>query len=237
MSGEKNMIQLLLNKTNFDGRWAAETLFTLFHENQKVLIIPLSQKTGWASDYEDYTNKFEQGSEYHADLIRPFLRYGIPKRNIRILNHFDYDEDSLSRLINNYDVVCFSAEEALDAYNCLLDLNILNVLSNYDGISIFLSGAASVLSEYFPVYDDDYETFITYDGFNYIEGVDLVMDYQETDEYLKYIIETIEDRNRKVLICPKDGGVLLTDTSTELLGSAFIADQNDLDEIYRLYRE
>ena len=72
---------------------------------------------------------------------------------------------------------------------------------------------------------------------NYIQGVDLVMDYQETDEYLKYIIETIEDRNRKVLICPKDGGVLLTDTSTELLGSAFIADQNDLDEIYRLYRE
>ena len=50
MLGEKNMIQLLLNKTNFDGRWAAETLFTLFHENQKVLIIPLSQKTGWASN-------------------------------------------------------------------------------------------------------------------------------------------------------------------------------------------
>ena len=130
-----------------------------------------------------------------------------------------------------------SIEEALGTYNCLLDLNILNVLSNYDGISIFLSGAASVLSEYFPVYDDAYETFITYDGLNYIQGVDLVMDYQETDEYLKYIIETIEDRNRKVLICPKDGGVLLTDTSTELLGSAFIADQNDLDEIYRLYRE
>ena len=230
------MIQILLNKTNFDGEWAAQTLYSLFSKDMKVVILPLSSKTGWASDYEDWSDRFQYGSEYNKDLVRPFLRYGISRKNITILNHFDEDEEHLNYVLNNADVICLSGDNPVDSLNCLLDLNIISTLMNFDGILITLGAAASIQSEFFPVYDG-LGSFSEKEGLGVLQGVDLEMDYQETDEHLKHIIQTVEDRNRKVIICPKDSGILLTDTHTELLGNAFIADENDLDEMYNLYNE
>lgn len=62
------------------------------------------------------------------------------------------------------------------------------------------------------------------------------MNYVQSDEMLQYISAIIEMHGQKVLVCPKNSGILLTDTSTELFGEAFIADQKDLDEIYNLMK-
>ena len=54
-------------------------------------------------------------------------------------------------------------------------------------------------------------------------------------EQLAQIIRYLETGDESVIIVPARGGVLFDYGNIELLGSAFIADERDLDELYGLY--
>ncbi len=230
------MIHILVNQTNFDGNWAAETLYSLFHSDQKVLIIPLTENNGYASDQRAWHDQFSEESEYYEDVIRPFIRYGIQRKNIKIFDIFDNYRDDLKKYIQNFDIVCLVGEEELGCYSTLLDYNFNSLLKDYEGILITIGSAATPLTESFPSYDEDMGYYAEYSGLGFLKGIDLVMNYVQSDEMLRYISSTIEMRNQKVLVCPKNSGILLTDRSTELFGDAFIADMKDLDEIYNLMK-
>lgn len=230
------MIQIFVNQTNFDGNWAAETLYSLFNVNQKVLIIPLTENNGYASDQMAWRNQFSENSEHYEDVIRPFIRYGIPRKNIKIFDIFDDYRENLKSYIQSFDIVCLVGEDELGCYSTLLDYNFNSLLKDYEGILIAIGAAATPLTESFPSYDDELGYYAQYSGLGFLKGIDLVMNYVQSDELLQYISNAIEMRNQKVLVCPKNSGILLTDTSTELFGEAFIADQKDLDEIYNLMK-
>jgi hypothetical protein len=46
------MINILLNETNFDQDWAAETLQTVIRPEMNVLMMPLSYNQGWSTGLE-----------------------------------------------------------------------------------------------------------------------------------------------------------------------------------------
>lgn len=230
------MIQILVNQTNFDGNWAAETLYSLFNPNQKVLIIPLTENNGYASDQTAWRDQFSENSEHYEDVIRPFIRYGIPRKNIKIFDIFDDYTEHIKNYIKKFDIVCLIGEDELGCYSTLLDFNFNSILKDYDGILVAIGPAATPLTETFPTYDENMGLYAEYDGLGFFEGIDLVMNYVQSDEMLQYISAIIEMHGQKVLVCPKNSGILLTDTSTELFGEAFIADQKDLDEIYNLMK-
>lgn len=230
------MIQVLLNKTNFDAEWAAQELIQLIHSDDKVLLLPLSNHDGWASDYEDWQDKFSGSSEYLQDIKRPFIRYGIKKENISVLNFFDLDSVTFTKKLKQTDILCVIGEESRSTMDILLDLDILQALYSFDGLFICVGGAASIQAEHYAIYDEE-GSFVEEDGLGVLQGFDLEMDYQQTEEHLKHIIDMIEVRDRQVLIVPSKGGVIFYPNNIELLGSTFIANKNDLDELYKLYKE
>ncbi len=231
------MIQVLVNQTNFDGEWAAESLYSLFRPDQKVLLIPLSSNTGYAMEYDNWAEKFSENSIYREDIMRPFMRYGIPKNNIRVLSHYEDDEEYLRKMILQADVVCLIAEDEMSAYSCMLDLRMTSIFEEYDGILMFIGYAATPLTESFPVYSEEENGYFNCAGLDYLKDIDLIMNYEQTDDLLQYISCIIEMNGKKVIICPKNSGVIINDGNITLFGEAFIADEKDLDEIYNLYKE
>ena len=89
------MTAILLNQTNFDQAWAAETLYELIRPGMKVCILPLAYEEGWASDAKIFQDRFSEGSEYYEDLRRPFLSYGIKQKDIYFADYHREEPEEL----------------------------------------------------------------------------------------------------------------------------------------------
>jgi NAD(P)H-dependent FMN reductase len=228
------MINILLNETNFDQDWAAETLQTVIRPEMNVLMMPLSYNQGWSSDAQDWADRYDSESSYHYDLARPFKNYGIKERQIHWLNYYEEEPEEIERKINLSDILFLVGEDPNASMDTLEDLALSGIIRRYRGIVMGASAGAKIqLSEYYRTLDDDMQ-FEYRQGLGLLSGFDIDTHYEEDPFHLTGIIRSIESKDHQVIVMPKKGGALISDGHIDLLGEAFIAGRNDLDDLYSM---
>ena len=223
------MTQLLIaSRTGYDKDWAASVLADIFHKDMKAAILPLEYEEGWASDRIEAASRFDAGSERRYDVERPLRAYGI--RAIRWL--VDCHPDAIRAALKESDVLCLFGSDASQCMERMEDLGLEDAVRSFDGILIVLSTAASILEAQFEG-GDAWDSELR-EGLGVLPGVHFLMHYEESEESIRKMIRMLERDGRPILVLSDRSGVYLEEGHIELLGDAFIADENDLDELYSL---
>lgn len=228
---------LLVNKTNYDQDWAAETLIDVIRPDMRALIMPLSYDEGWSSDAGLFQDVFARGSDYHYDLERPLRSYGIPEKNIRWIDFHRDDPSVIREQIAKADILCLVGSDPMECMERIEDLGLKDALVHYRGILIAVSAASKILQDMYYATMDESEDFHYEEGLGILSDVDLDIHYFEDRYHLAGIIHSLEERGVPQIILPDTGGVLIDSGHVNLLGNAFVADVKDLDEVYELYNE
>ena len=222
------MMHIILNTAEFDREWAYETMASILSAEMRVVIIPLSENSGWSDETVYYQDMIRSKGDYAKKLILPFRHYGIPRRNITVLEHYDEDPDTAAAKIIGADLVLLTGGDPYSCLHAMEDMGLDRILDNYHGILMSCGAAASALSETF--ISGEYEEH----GLGILPGFDLDAQYEEDAEHVGALIRTLENHLRQILIIPPEGGVLIDENECALFGEAFIADANDLEELYLL---
>lgn len=232
MKGGSTMI-LLANRTNFDQDWAQEAVSQMLGPAVNVALMPLSQDEGWASDARLFRERFASGSEYRDDLLRPFRAYGIPPSQVHWLDYHDVTRAGMEAVLARCDVLCLVGDDPEACMHRIEDLDLKETLSSWTKNLIGISAGAEILMpSFFPLLTD---SCLPQEGLGLVAGLDLDTHYEENAAHLKAVIRRLEDNVRPQIILPEKGAVLLDGSRMDLLGEAFAAGPQDLDEIYNLY--
>ncbi len=223
------MLNILVNKTDFDQSWARETMKDVLYCGVKVVVLPFAHNEGWAMDVCVYEDTFMKDSLFQEDLKRPFLAYGVKDEDICILNTFCETYESCKKKIDDSDVVFIVGSDANDVMDGILDLGIEDVLRGYEGTMIGASAGAVVQMDRF-MSEDGYR-----EGLGIVSGIDLDVHYEENEFHLKRIIDSLETAYDQILIVKDKGGILVSGVQVEFIGDAFVFDVTQLDEIYEAY--
>ena len=229
------MTNILLNKSNFDEYWAYDSLSPYLSEHTKVLVLPLSFHESWITDSFEWHECYGRGKDEYEEIIRPFLSYGIPEKNIRWINYFEDTQESCLRKIAHADLLFFTGGFPDWTLQRLYDLGIKEAVHAFDGIIMGTSAGALIQLEQYhltPEYDYPYQY---QEGLGMLSGFDIEVHYEEDLRHVEALIRTLEDLGCPVIVMPDEGGVLIDGDRFELLGGAFVLDGNDLDDLYRTY--
>lgn len=229
------MMNILLNSTNFDQAWAAETLIHVLHPHMKTVILPLSYDYGWASDADDWRQRYDDGSDYSYDLMRPLRSYGITADDISLLDYYADDPEDMESRILHCELLILVGEDPDACMERLDDLCLISAIRSFSGIVMGLSAGAKIQQEaYFRTIDDDME-FSYRQGLGLLHGFDIDTHYAQDCFHLLGLIRSLETQNLPVAVLPEKGGLLVSGSEFVLMGEAFIARINDLDDLYLLY--
>ena len=229
------MANILLNISNFDEPWAYESLQRYLPPESRVLIIPLSFHESWITDSFEWHERYGRGSREYREIVRPFLSYGIPEKNIRWINYYEDDEDSCLYKIRSSDVIFFTGGYPDWMLQRLYDLGIKEAVRDFPGVVIGTSAGALIqLAHYHLTPEEDYE-YQYQEGLGMLSGFDADVHFVEDLKHVEAVIRSLEDLGEPVIAMPDRGGVLIDGDSFELLGDAFVLDRNDLDDLYAAY--
>ena len=223
------MLKILLNNMNFDRPWAADTMQELLSPDMTVGILELGEN----DLFENGDLLFREETGRERRLMRPFRRIGFLPGNIRILHATDLELYDPAEWLPGIDVLFVCGSDAVECRNRMADLGLDRIEDIFDGILIAVGAAASVCAETCAVY---YEGgwFEEIEGLGLIRGFDLDMQYTEDASHIGRLIRLLESRGRTIIVCPEEGGILMAGNEMALIGSAFAADYEDLDELYAL---
>ncbi len=219
---------LIVNRTGYDRDWAASVLAGIFHQGMKAAVLPLEYEEGWASDRMQARSRFDEGSERRYDVERPLRSYGI--REFRWL--LDSPPGEIRTSLETSDVLCLFGSDPSQCMDRIEDLCLEEAIRSFDGILVVLSTAASILEAQFESMDA-WDTEL-HTGLALLPGVHFLMHYDQSEEAIRKMIRMLERDGLSILVLSEKSGVYLEEGHIELLGDAFIADENDLDELYSL---
>ncbi len=218
---------LVANQTNYDQDWAASSLIQILRRGEKAVILPLEYDEGWAVDAMEFQERFASGSDFHYDVERPLRAYGI-----RDIQWMDFHGALKSESCSDADILCIVGTDPDQCMERIHDLGLEDMLSSFHGLLILLSESAHILEQ-------EYESESGYDrlmmeGLGILSGVHFLMHYDESEEQIRKMIRMLETDGKPLFVLSKKSGVLIADGHIDLLGDAFIAEENDLDELYSL---
>lgn len=229
------MTNILINISNFNEEWAYDSLCEYIRENSRVLILPLSYDEGWITDAHEWRQRYGRGMPEYEELVRPFRSYGIRDRQIRWINYYEDDHESCMRKIAKTDILFFTGGFPDWMMQRLYDLGIEDAVREFDGIVMGTSAGALIqLDEFHLTEESGYEYQYQY-GLGLLSGFDMEVHYETDLRHITAIIRSLEDRGKPVVAAPNRGGLLIDGEHFELLGDAFIFEENDLDELYEAY--
>ncbi len=221
---------LIVNKTNFDGSWAAEYLSGIFQPGMSVCVLTSEMDEGYTSGVEDWETQYGSGSDFRYDIERPFRNFGI-RSFIWCDSHRDDPEQIRTRIRNASVCVLFGTSPSA-CMNVLEDGDLIEPLMSTEGILVTISEVSEIVCR-------EFENEELYDrgirrGLGILQAAHLCMHYDESEEQMRRMIRQLETDGGNLLVLSERSGVYLEDGHIELLGDAFIAEENDLDELYGL---
>lgn len=226
------MINILLNAMDFDGSWAYSVLSRYLKPHMKAVILPLSFHEGWLADEEEWRRRYKKGTDDYELLVRPFRSYFINDADITWINDHEDDPDTALMKLRDADIIYLAGAYPDWMMGRIEDLDLLEPLRNFDGIIMgSQAGALIQLDQYHMTRDESLE-FGYGDGLGLLSGFDVENQFEASEEHLEAIIRSIEDRGNPVVCCPGQSGLLVRDGNYELLGRAFTADTDNLDDLY-----
>lgn len=222
------MIQLIFNQCNFDQPWASDTLMEVFHKTDRVTIFTL--ESFFDNEYVGMSYLGHEVEMNYDRLKRPFLSYGMKESNIQIIPLSNESDMGMRYRIENSEVLMFVGDHPKVIHQVLEDLDLLYDVLQFQGVLIGIGDCAHAFLDEFE-YGESHEMHL---GLGLLSGCALLMHYAQWESQLRYLIHLLETREDAVVILPDQGGFLMEDEQIELLGNAFIATDEDLDELYQL---
>lgn len=226
------MINILLNAMDFDGTWAYSALSRYLRPHMKTVILPLSYQEGWLMDAEEWRTRYARGTDDYELLVRPFRSYFIQDQDITWINEQEDDPDTALMKLQDADIIYLSGAYPDWMMERIEDLDLSDTIRNFDGIIMgSRAGALIQLDQYHLTHDENYE-FGYAEGLGLLSGFDLENAFEASEAHLEAVIRSIEERGNPVVCCPAGSGMVVKDGSYELLGGAFTADSDNLDDLY-----
>lgn len=226
------MTNILLNASDFDGAWAYGTLSRYLKPHMKAAVLPLSYHEGWASDAGEWHTRYRKGTDDYELLVRPFRSYFIQDQDIIWINEQEDDAETALRKIEGADVIYLSGAYPDWMMDRLEELELLDVLRDFSGIIIGHHGGAMIqLEEFHTTASDDYE-FSYRDGIGLISGMDVETKFEVDEQHLEAVIRSLEEKGNPVVCLPEKSGIVIDGENWQLLGKAFTAGLENLDDLY-----
>lgn len=229
------MINIILNRTNFNEEWAYEYLHDILAADMHVLIMPLFADEGWADDSAAFAQKYHRGSRTYEKIAGPFHAYQITDEQIQWFNPYLDDRHALQSRLQSSSLIYLIGNDPDDMMECIEDKEIQDDLRNYAGIFMSnASGSKIMMDEYASDHAWNQESGR---GLGILQGFSLETGYIEDEKHLHRMIRSIEEKGRAVFGCPDKAGILIRDGHYDLMGDAFICSDEDLDHLYQAYED
>jgi hypothetical protein len=226
------MTNILLNALDFDGSWAYGTLSAFLKPHMKAALLPLSYQEGWLADEEEWRTRYRKGTDDYELLVRPFRSYFMKDEDMIWINPHEDDHETALHKIEQADLLFLSGAYPDWMMQRLDDLELFEALQDFDGIIMGYHGGAMIqLDEYHLTRDEDYE-FGYQNGIGLLSGFDLETKFEADEAHLEAVIRSLEEKGNPVICLPEKSGVVVSDQGYQLLGRAFTAGLENLDDLY-----
>lgn len=215
-------MNILLDSTDFDEEWAYERLSEYINENSKVTIIPFAFHEEWVKDNKEWHTCYEVDSgKFYEELVNPFLKYGISKSNIVLINYFKDTKEILKTILLDTDIIYFVGGFPEKTVRRINELDMLEIIEAFEGIVMGWSAGASMQSKrYYIAPDKYYSEFSFQEGLGFIDKFAVQVHYDYSDIQNNCIQRFIDNTGLKVYTLEKKSGIIYKDGNVELLGNA-----------------
>lgn len=224
------MLHVFLNKTDFEQDYASEILRNYLTPESRIGVIPMFDDEGLVSETMQWRNKFSIESEYYDDVMRPLGHYGIRKKNV---SFYDGSAEDILSFSTSKDIVLLIGEDADSCLRYAWDYGLEELFYEFSGLILCVGCVGGILGDsYLSIQYDG--SWLEKEGLGLYQGLVLDIPYEEDRTHVERIIRLIETNYDEVVVVPRQGGVLIQDQIVEPFGSAFFANDSDLDELYHI---
>lgn len=227
-------MQIIVNKTDFDQAYARETFASVLHPGMRVAFLPVSYDYGYATEHMDFNEQFQEDGVYRYDVARPLKAYGISQKDIRFINPYEDSKETIARILKQTHLLLLIGENPKDSKEWLTDMGLIPLIRQYEGILLFAGEVGALLTDSFYVNTDSYEEE---SGLSILNGFYIDAAYEADEIHLRNMIRAIETTGKNILVLPEKSGVVFDHNHIDLFGEAFIAGEENLDEMYQLLEQ
>lgn len=220
------MIHILLENHDIAAPYLLDTLKQYILPEHKVLVFPFAFNDMTLNSAEAFDARYARHTgSYWEGLVSGFAAYGIPEKQVNVLNYFIDTAYSAAEKLAEADIVYFLGGLPDRMMERLHEFELVEALSSFSGIMMgYSAGALIQLSEYHLSPDDDYPGFGYYQGLNCIHDWYLEVHYDACDVQQASIERVLHERSKPVYALQAHAGGLVIDEQGEVirLGETFV---------------
>lgn len=215
-------MNILLDKLDFNGAWAFETLKNIIKPEHKICIIPFAFHEEWIKNEEEWQKFYNKvNGEHYKNMVLPFYDYGIDENNITLINYFTDSKESAKAKVYASDIIFFTGGFPDKMMDRLSEFYLINVIEQHDGIKMgWSAGAMMQCFDYYISPDDDYPEFVYKKGLKCIEDFAVEVHYKNSELQNKSIEKYICEKDKKVYTTERESAIIVDDGEVILLGNA-----------------
>ncbi len=215
-------MNILLDKLDFHGAWAYDTLKNIIKPKYKVCMIPFAFHEEWIKNEEEWDKIYDKlKGDFYEYTVSPFYTYGIKDNNIELINYFTDSIESAKARVKESDIICFTGGFPDKAMNRLSEFDLINAIEQHEGIIMgWSAGAMMQCSDYYTSPGEDYSEFAYKKGLKFIEDFAVEVHYENMDTQNKSIEKYIHEKGKKVYTTESKSAIIVNDSKITLLGNA-----------------
>lgn len=217
-----SILNILLDKRDFNKEWAYETLKTIIKSNFKVCVIPFAFHESWIKNKDQWKCAYNKiDGEFYKNSIAAFYDYGITDDNICVINYFEDTSLSAKDKVITSDIIFFTGGYPDKIMKRLKEFDLVNTIESHGGIIMGWSAGAMVQCyDYYLSPDEDYPNFTYERGLKCIEDFTVEVHYKNTNSQNKSIEKFIKETGKKVYLTEAGSGIIVDGNKIQLLGKA-----------------
>ncbi len=214
------MINILFSQYNFYERWARDSIKKYIHSNSKIVVIPFAFSKNLIGDTIEWQKAYNENfGKYYKQIVDPFLKLGIDKKNITFINYFEDTEDMMKAKIESNDVVFLTGGLPDMAVKHVLEKGLHEYISKCKVVIGVSAGALMQLENYYISPDKDYPQFMYFNGLGLIKkNLYIEVHYSESNLEKDCIKRVLNEKTDIVYAIKDTGGIILENNILTLLG-------------------
>ena len=227
------MTNILLNINNFGDEFSFNKLKRIIKKHHNVLIIPFSYHEDYIRNAEEYTREFSKGSREIEDIIKEFVKFGIRRKNIRILHYYNDSSETIRNKFKHADIIFFTGGYPGKALYRIDTLGIRDYIANFKGIVMGTSAGAMIqLDKYHVTPEENGEEYEYHEnGLGLISGFDIEVHYEPDFLHLSGLITDLKLHDVKIYAMPNTGGLIIRNGKITKIGDTFEITRNDIETL------
>ncbi|MCI8632098.1 MAG: type 1 glutamine amidotransferase-like domain-containing protein [Lachnospiraceae bacterium] len=207
------MINILLEGYDIDADWLYDELKKYIRPTDLVAIVAFSFRDDRVQSEADWNLLYsKENGKYYDGFVSAFASYGIPERNISIVNYFADTQESAKQKIENADIIYFLGGLPDKMMERIREFDLCDSLMRHKGVIMgYSAGAVIQFSEYYLSPEEDYPEFRYYDGLPYLDHFYIQVHYEETEAQNDAIRRVLTERGKDVYAIMRGAGALLVE--------------------------